>query len=228
MRTGPIPLGFLTLFVAACGARTDTIDLDRDAGTARDSGVIITRDGGVDLDGGTRDGGPRDGGEFPRDAGEAPDRHRPEAVACDMTRPSPPVVPNPNSMDECAAHTDCTAGMNGRCLEMRFGYVCTYDECFSDDDCSGVCECNGGFGSDANVCLRQGDCNVDADCGAGNFCSPSFGDCGSFSGTIGYFCHTPQDDCVNDSDCTSMGPQWYCRYDPLVARWSCSDAQCAG
>lgn len=211
MWTGKITLGFLILAAAGCGART-TVGLDRDGGSTtppRDAGFV------------------RDGGTLPDAGVEAPEKHRPERIDCDMTRPSPQVVPSGNPEDQCAAHDDCTDGDNGRCLQMRFGYVCTYDECFVDSDCaSNVCQCNGGFGSDANICMRQGNCLVDADCGPGNFCSPTFGDCGSYLGTVGYYCHTEQDECVNDSDCPGAG--WYCRYDRVGERWSCSDAQCAG
>jgi hypothetical protein len=42
----------------------------------------------------------------------------------------------------------------------------------------------------------------------------------------GYFCHTPQDSCIDDSDCrvvtttpTGYGP--VCAYDVFDHRWSC-------
>lgn len=208
LRAPLLALGFLTL--AACGARTDTIGLGKDAGIfIRDAGLV------------------RDGGTLP-DAGREPELHRPMSIDCDRTRPSPEVIPDPNFMNECTAHSDCTAGENGRCLQMRFGYTCTYDTCFSDSDCANVCECGGAFRSDANMCLPEGACRIDADCGANGFCSPTRGDCGDFLGTVGYYCHTDRDECIDDSDCEAMGFQWYCRFDRLGGRWSCSDSQCAG
>jgi hypothetical protein len=132
----------------------------------------------------------------------------------------------------CHAHADCTAGQNGRCSgNGHDGWHCTYDQCFADADCSGtaassVCACEGGFRSDNNVCLRDGNCRTDADCGSGGYCSPSLGSCGNYAKAVGYFCHTPQDECVNDSDCG--GGPWYCAYSPLVGHWKCSNAHCVG
>ncbi len=82
----------------------------------------------------------------------------------------------------------------------------------------------------ANVCMRQGNCRVDADCGADGFCSPSMGECGDYWGVVGWFCRTAEDECVNDSGCNDndiWGPH-YCAYNPAVGRWMCSDAACAG
>ena len=102
--------------------------------------------------------------------------------------------------------------------------------CRSDSDCGGfVCECEGGFRSDYDVCLRSGNCLVDSDCGDGGYCSPTFGDCGSYSGTVAYYCHTPDDDCLDDTDCGD-GSDWgpYCAYNLIAGRWTCSDSHCAG
>jgi hypothetical protein len=74
-----------------------------------------------------------------------------------------------------------------------------------------------------NFCLA-GNCRVDADCGAGGYCSPTFGSCGSFFGVVGYYCHTPKDKCVDDSDC----PPGDCRYDPIGGSWACGTSFCAG
>lgn len=148
--------------------------------------------------------------------------HRTGPVACDNERPAGVDYPEPQG--DCASDADCTDGENGRCLDDR-GTSCTYDECFSDDDCPGgsVCECGGGFHSDSNACIA-GNCVTDADCGDG-FCSPSLGDCGNYSGYVGYFCHTDDDECLNDEDCA---PDGYCAYDQGVGHWVCSTAQCVG
>jgi hypothetical protein len=134
--------------------------------------------------------------------------------------PEPPFV-------NCRSHDDCTAGMNGRCLETRVGFECTYDECFDDADCSTVCQCEGGFAGDHNICSSTGNCLTDADCGPGNWCSPSLSDCGMYTGPAGWFCHTQEDECIDDSDCGNGWP-WYCRYEQAVGRWTCSDSHCAG
>jgi hypothetical protein len=46
----------------------------------------------------------------------------------------------------------------------------------------------------------------------------------------GYFCHTCDDECVNDSDCGGSDGYGdpYCMYNQSVGHWMCSTAQCAG
>lgn len=180
----------------------------------------------------------------PPDAGDTgpgclervPAQHRSSAASCDHQRSTIEPNPDPNGpMVECTEHADCTEGENGRCVgNSHDGWHCTYDLCFEDSDCSGsrVCECGGGFRSDHNVCL-PGNCQTDADCGENGFCSPSFGSCGDYSGVVAYYCHTCEDECVDDSDCADMGDGsgWgdpYCMYNETVGHWTCSDSQCAG
>lgn len=132
-------------------------------------------------------------------------------------------------LDSCLRDEDCSTGENGRCENLR-GAVCTYDECFADGECDqgGPCACESGFWSDSNACL-VGNCRTDADCGSGGFCSPTFGDCGGYSGVIGYYCHTPEDRCVDDEDCVVPGKgAGYCMYRPDVAHWACGYGQCLG
>jgi hypothetical protein len=121
-------------------------------------------------------------------------------------------------VDECTQDSDCTAGTNGRCLNYH-RTVCSYDDCFSDSDCRGVepCQCRPSATSMfPNYCVIGSNCRLDSDCGPNGFCSPSMSDC---MGTpSGYFCHTPQDTCVNDSDCSN--PQT-CEYDKQSYHWSC-------
>ncbi len=158
--------------------------------------------------------------------GRVPKNHRPQAIACDMDRPRPVVDPGQLPTD-CTSHDDCTAGRNGRCSNLGRNYACTYDACFSDSDCNGgVCGCNAGWRSDANKCMR-GNCQVNADCGPGGYCSPSFGTCGNYVGAEFYYCHTPQDECIDDEDCGQPGFQ-YCAFDELAKRWQCKDSHCAG
>jgi hypothetical protein len=162
--------------------------------------------------------------------GRTPEKHRPSATACDKVRPGDdPMVPDAGSWP-CRAHADCIEGQNGRCSAIgRGGWACTYDECFADADCGGpggVCACDGSSSrADNNVCL-SGNCRTDADCGAAGFCSPTFGSCGNYSGVVSYYCHTPQDECVDDADCG--GPAGYCAYVPAAGHWKCSNAHCVG
>jgi hypothetical protein len=170
-----------------------------------------------------------------------PEIHRTSAVACDHTRPSnDPGAPEGGDTGvyynvKCHSHADCTDGANGRCLgNGHDGWQCTYDLCFVDSDCPSpktgspaLCGCEEGFRSDHNVCL-SGDCRLDADCGDGGYCSPSLGSCGNFAKTVGYYCHTKDDECVDDSDCAAEASRGYCAFMPTVGHWKCSTAQCAG
>lgn len=160
-----------------------------------------------------------------------PENHRPEAVVCDEERPpgydgSYPVT------GECESDDDCVAGERGRCTDMRGLTVCTYDECVDDSACptGGPCGCEQGFWAEHNVCLA-GNCRLDSDCGVNGYCSPTLGDCGNYTGIIGYWCHTPEDECVNDSQCAStsesLGPG-YCMYASEVGHWVCSYTHCVG
>jgi hypothetical protein len=98
-----------------------------------------------------------------------------------------------------------------------------------------VCSCEGQtFGyahqSQGNTCISS-NCHTDADCGAGFFCSPTVdASCGSFYGVQGFYCHTCQDTCVNDSDCAAGAgsPAGYCAFDPSVGHWACGYGACAG
>ncbi len=169
-----------------------------------------------------------------------PAQHRAVATVCDQVRPPSSLLPPPGSTVtpdgyiSCLTDADCaSAGKNGRCTgNGHDGWRCTYDGCFSDGDCSGsVCQCEGGFRSDNNVCLSQGNCRVDADCGPGGYCSPTLGDCGDYGGVVGYYCHTSTDECIDDSDCGAQPGtfgQPYCAYSPAAGRWKCSTQQCAG
>lgn len=144
---------------------------------------------------------------------------------------------NPNGYVSCYHNAECTAGKNGRCIgNGHDGWYCTYDACQSDDDCGGksggtVCECEGGFRSDYNTCVPS-NCHVDKDCGGGNgYCSPTLGTCGHYAKTAGYYCHTSQDECVDDEDCAGqgqLGEKPYCRYEETVGHWKCSTQECAG
>lgn len=160
-----------------------------------------------------------------------PVKHRPVGEMCDDRRE--PGTAMAGFEGECDEDADCVDGRNGRCRDFRGDQRCTYDECFSDADCpgKGVCECGGGFWSDHNVCLNDGNCRTDADCADGEregACSPTLGDCGDYAGVVAYYCHTPADECVDDADCAGVLPGGYCAFNPAAGHWKCSDAQCVG
>lgn len=160
--------------------------------------------------------------------------HRPSPVTCDDERPVNPIDVSEwgEGPDiECESHDECDDGRNGRCVYTRFGTACTYDQCLEDSACGGtVCQCEGGFYADNNICLSEGNCLVDADCGDGGYCSPSFGDCGSYTGVVGWYCHTAEDECTDNADCggDEGGFGDYCAYMPATGRWQCSNSHCAG
>ena len=59
---------------------------------------------------------------------------------------------------------------------------------------------------------------LDADCSTTHACSPSSVGCGT---TFSYYCHTPSDDCDNDSDCRQ---EQFCQYAPGDGKWTCVSA----
>src|SRR5207237_924742 len=63
------------------------------------------------------------------------------------------------------------------------------------------------YGGD-NFCVA-GNCRIDSDCGINGFCSAS-----GEPSIVGYFCHTPQDTCINDNDCSAHD----CRNTPSEPR----------
>lgn len=136
-----------------------------------------------------------------------------------ITPPGPP----------CKANADCKEEKNGRCSA---GGTCTYDSCYVDGDCrvdgkGGVCVCSE-EGKRGYSCLH-GDCSVDSDCGKNGFCSPTYGmSCGPFTGTIGWYCHTAKDKCVDDGDCVKGGDHGYCAFNNELGIWTCGYGHCVG
>lgn len=190
------------------------------------------------------------GGKSEDDPGKAaqrvPQQHRAEGATCPDER-----VPGSVSVDycstdqraiQCTSDAECTEGVNGRCSAVRpCMTTCSYDECLTDSDCADnqACACRPPSRTSANLCAA-GNCRVDADCANGGFCSPSRLDfcwcpsealceppsagkeCGDSCGH-GYFCHTPQDSCLDDSDCSGSDD---CGYDILQKRWRCAWPSC--
>ena len=168
------------------------------------------------------------------DAGSTrvPLQHRAAGSVCAVARPA--IMPTPGSWcqsedggpcmgDPCNRDSDCKQGLDGRCSVEGPGpphATCSYDECASDSDCAkGVpCQCRAASSANADACLAQSSCGVDADCGPNGYCSPSHLDqwCGG-----AYYCHTPLDTCVDDSDCT--GTSRGCYFDVALQHWACGD-----
>jgi hypothetical protein len=121
----------------------------------------------------------------------------------------------------------CT-GLNAACCHDQANYAysqCAVDACATDSDCGpmNICVCVAGTGAcNRNYCL-EGNCRTDADCGTGLYCSPSRNYpalCRS-----AYMCHTPDDECIDDSDCNggqSGVSLPYCAFDGTVMHWRCT------
>ena len=155
---------------------------------------------------------------------DRPKERRPSAPFCDPDRAESEFLPPDNSFT-CREDSDCIDGLNGRCSSITDGgehaYKCTYDECLEDRDCgNGVCACDAGEIA-TNICLA-GNCATDADCAETGFCSPSR-TC-LLSPPVGFFCHTCDDQCINDSDCTESGEK--CAFNPNEMIWTCQPIQC--
>ena len=149
-----------------------------------------------------------------------PLNHRASATPCPVSsapRPPPPLFPT------CTNDADCTYLPGGRCD----GVQCNYD-CTSDRDCGpGLCRCSDEPIYSLHQCTHAA-CRIDADC-PGSYCSPTFGTCGNYQGVVDYRCHTPDDECTDDGDCTAtVGAMAYCMYEPLARHWICGNSHCAG
>ena len=199
----PCPGVLLTVVLAGtgCGQRT----------------VLLGRDGAIGDASGNR----------------VPQNHRLVAETCAAERGTRP-VPDSCSVDggtqltSCLRDSDCREGTNGRCSAMSAGCYtsCSYDDCSADSDC-GVrvpCHCRTSptdFSN--NWCVSNSNCSIDADCGPDGYCSPSLvgvlGDCPGCG--AGYFCHTANDKCLDDSDCTA-GIEPTCAYDFRSGSWACA------
>jgi hypothetical protein len=130
----------------------------------------------------------------------------------------------------CLTASDCGPCPTGvvRCLVRSPAQpnACVCDQCNSDQDCPSTeaCLC---FQTTwarypaGNTCV-QGNCRVDSDCGAGGYCSPTVSGCGYGA----YYCHTPADTCLNDTDCA--GSSIGCVYSPTTGAWGCASIVCIG
>jgi len=159
------------------------------------------------------------------DAGHrVPRYHRVDDALCSGPAPAGHC---PFTGTACTSDDQCTTGANGRCNRVPGGLeacTCSYDTCASDAACPAhhACACHGAeLHPTDNQCV-DGNCRVDSECGVEGFCSPSIGPCEHL---VGYYCHTTNDECVDDVDCpaTPQGSQ-ICAYDTGHARWQCVQA----
>jgi hypothetical protein len=150
------------------------------------------------------------------DAGPIPPQyHRPVAVACNTSGGRPFIAWPDGGSIACAVNADCkTTG--GYCR----GGLCRDDECLMDSDCPTgfACHCGGaGIVDPSNRCFPTG-CRVDADCGDGGYCAPSFVSCG----IDGYHCLTTADTCVPWEMCPPVdGGPAVCNYVAQLRHWAC-------
>ncbi len=167
-------------------------------------------------------------------AGREPAVHRASATPCSSVRA--PLLPNPVSgvTGECTSDADCTVSLDGRCdlsgCDPDAGSCtayCTYDACLTDHDCgTGLCQCRA-TSRDVNSCRPvDGNCSIDNDCGptGRGFCSPSKSlNCDNLDYVVGFYCHTNDDECVDDSDCPNIQSNaGRCAWDAVDVRWACA------
>ena len=196
--------------------------MGQDASSPNDGGPLAEQglDAATDasLDASVDAAGPLDLGP-PPDFGMCVDpplgEDRDVAYDCAPCRPDdPPPFVGGGSCDE---HSDCTEGVNGRCVAVTFGLACTYDECFTDTDCEAneLCQCGGDTGL-GNRCVRS-NCRSNADCGDG-VCAASYAVLGCGFGPTGWYCQDSADDCASDEDCTiGLG----CYFSTTESKWTC-------
>jgi len=169
-------------------------------------------------------------------------KHREVAEACESTleqREDPictnsqPGVGDPEN--ECTTDVECE-GDGARCLDEWQGMgatlcTCHAPDCFEDAACPGMGVCSCGKtdatyfcgGPSHKSCLHKclfSDCQTDADCGEGKFCSPSWDDCGWQK--LGYHCHDPDVvECFSPWEC--MGAEhWGCNFEKGKG-WTCQE-----
>ena len=232
------------LQLAGCTSSPSTGGMSSEDAQATDGHAIE----GDAIDGGTPDddAAASDVGDLEADAPAAivslvPLLHRASAAACTQPRPAGTAYPACNPYGDeagpsghCGSDQDCTAGTDGWCncflqgpAVADNGNWCSYDGCASDSDCNGgVCDCRESpahvIWGTQTICLEA--FRTDSDCGPTGYCSPSSQPgCGAQS-WYAYFCHTPGDQCVNDTDCNQGNA--YCAYEASSSRWVCSTGMC--
>lgn len=108
----------------------------------------------------------------------------------------------------CTDDSDCDAAANGKCIAPIQNVRCEYYDCVEDADCSDNQRCA------CPTCVPSA-CKSDSDCEGGTCLLSSR--CGL---PEGYFCTTPDDECVTSADCDGMD----CAHD--IDRWRCTNTSC--
>jgi hypothetical protein len=236
-------LAFGVTFRSTVGCSDDTV-VNSDAAPPSDASDGGTRSDSS-LDDAARGGDATEGGDGPillgdagamRWDGRAPQAHREAGVACPPERvqdagdPCFALTPQPGN--PCVTSADCADGSNGHCFctpayvppedgapnTLNGKTFCSYDQCFADTDCPPRVPCGCGdplIPGTPNACMSASHCAVDSDCPSPGFCSPS---------GPGYFCHTPNDTCIDSADCPPAAtPQVVsaCVFDADAGVWGC-------
>ena len=143
------------------------------------------------------------------------------ALACSHALLRDPPLSHRASATPCVAHPTVDGGST--------------DECTIDDQCGAgrVCSCFAANNprSSGNVCSSPGNCRVDADCPSERVCTASYSLTCGHPLAITYACHTPDDDCNNDSECTGPGvpgTSSICAFQPDRGKWACEPYGCEG
>lgn len=138
------------------------------------------------------------------------------------------------SYDECSGDPDCDGGP---CTCRPSGSSVFANICFTGGNCTVDSDCgHGGWCSPSLVGMGFCSCGSFAlcpDAGPGSLgsCTESVDGgppqpvpciCGDVCGAPAYFCHTPCDTCVNNSDCTGG----LCEYDRRKGIWDCFATLC--
>jgi hypothetical protein len=195
-----------------------------DAGAGKEAGAEAGDD--VAAEAGD-DAGAEAGDDDAADVGAAdaplrvPMYHRPDDSRCAAPRqPGSCMSQGTGLLFTCSSDSECTdGGAEGRCTASSGGPAgcwCTYDVCNTDGDCpaGNLCACHDSpYSYGGNRCL-PGNCRVDSDCGPHGYCSPSES-CGY---AAGYYCHTPQDRCIDNADCAGG---LHCGWSAADERWEC-------
>ncbi len=230
-----LPLSFgLLLFFVACGGATTMIDAG-DAGDAGHAGIDGAADQRIAANHRAA------GSVCPQTRGSA----EPDLEACapdggflscvqdtDCTAGAngrclavgPIACGTACSYDTCSIDSECPDNQPCVCRASSTGW--TANSCTTGGNCRVDADCGpGGSCSPSQVdnfcfCPATALCGPDVACST---CAPG-GPCMSVPCACGdscghaYFCHTRQDDCVDDSDCTNSDT---CNYDTLSNRWTC-------
>jgi hypothetical protein len=210
-------LAFVGLTVVACTATVESGGTGGSGSNGATAGDTTT---------GSSTAGSSSGSSGTTCTGRVPAVHRPSEPPC-----------APTTGMSCTTDADCVqpggvgATVTGKCS----AGTCDFNKCTQDSDCTGmheICSCQDDVGdigsSQGSVCV-EANCHTDADCGSNGYCSPTVdSQCGSFYGTVGWYCHTCEDTCTEDADCQLDGGNNYCAFDPTVGHWACESGFCAG